>query len=81
MSLPQGRPAGPSRRADQSTALVVALDGASTMALEREVGSLRTGTQCDRLLADVPTRRCLSYVSGVNHVRRVITRGRSVWER
>jgi len=38
-------------------------------------------SQCDLLLAGVPTWRYLSYVSGVNHVRRVITRGRSVWER
>lgn len=61
--------------------LGVTLHGAYAMGLEHEVGSLRPGKQCDLLLADVPGWRYLSYVYGVNHVRGVVKRGRSVWER
>jgi imidazolonepropionase len=61
--------------------LGVTLHGAHAMGLEREVGSLAPGKQCDVLLCDVPNWRWLSYFYGVNHVRRVLKRGRLVWER
>jgi imidazolonepropionase len=59
--------------------LGVTLYGAWAMGLEQEVGSLRPGKQCDVLLCDVPTWRWLSYCYGVNHVSRVIKRGRLVY--
>src|SRR5947209_1922480 len=58
--------------------LGVTLHGACAMGLEQEVGSLRPGKQCDLLLADVPNWRDLSYVYGVNHVTRVLKRGKVV---
>jgi len=61
--------------------LGVTLHGAHAMGLEAEVGSLAPGKQCDVLLADVPDWRHLSYFYGVNHVSRVIKRGRLVHER
>jgi imidazolonepropionase len=61
--------------------LGVTLHGAHAMGLERDVGSLAPGKQCDVLLCDVPNWRWLSYFYGVNHVRRVLKRGRLVWER
>ena len=61
--------------------LGVTLHGAHAMGLEAEVGSLAPGKQCDLLLADVPNWRYLSYFYGVNHVSRVIKRGRLVHER
>ncbi len=61
--------------------LGVTLHGAHAMGLEHEVGSLRPGKQCDLLLADVPNWRFLSYCYGINHVSRVIKRGRPVWRR
>ena len=61
--------------------LGVTLHGAHAMGLEAEIGSLRPGKQCDLLLADVPNWRWLSYYYGVNHVTRVLKRGRLVSER
>ncbi|MBI2158991.1 MAG: imidazolonepropionase [Candidatus Rokubacteria bacterium] len=61
--------------------LGVTLHGAHAMGLEEEIGSLRPGKRCDLLLADVPNWRYLSYYYGVNHVSRVIKRGRLVYER
>ena len=61
--------------------LGVTLHGAHAMGLEADVGSLAPGKQCDVLLADVPSWRHLSYFYGVNHVSRVIKRGRLVHER
>ena len=61
--------------------LGVTLHGAHAMGLEAAVGSLAPGKQCDLLLADVPNWRYLSYFYGVNHVSRVIKRGRLVHER
>lgn len=61
--------------------LGVTLHAAHAMGLEADVGSLRPGAQCDLLLADVPNWAYLSYFYGVNHVSRVIKRGRLVWSR
>jgi imidazolonepropionase len=61
--------------------LGVTLHGAHAMGLEHEVGSLAPGKQCDVLLADVPNWRYLSYVFGVNHVGRVVKRGRLIGAR
>jgi imidazolonepropionase len=61
--------------------LGVTLHGAYAMGLEADVGSLAPGKQCDVLLAEVPGWRHLSYFYGVNHVSRVLKRGRLVHER
>jgi imidazolonepropionase len=61
--------------------LGVTLHGAHAMGLEGEVGSLAPGKRCDVLLADVPNWRYLPYFYGVNHVSRVIKRGRIVVHR
>jgi len=65
----------------EESLLGVTLHGACAMGLEEEIGSLRPGKRCDLLLADVPNWRYLSYYYGVNHVRRVLKRGRLVYER
>ena len=61
--------------------LGVTLHGAYAMGLDADVGSLTPGKQCDVLLADVPNWRYVSYFYGVNHVSRVLKRGRLVYER
>ena len=65
----------------EESLLGVTLHGAFAMGLEEEIGSLRPGKRCDLLLADVPNWRYLSYYYGVNHVSRVLKRGRLVYER
>lgn len=69
------------RMSPEEALLGVTRHGAHAMGLEREVGSLAPGKQCDVLLCDVPNWRWLSYFYGVNHVSRVLKRGRLVWER
>jgi imidazolonepropionase len=59
----------------QEALLGVTIHAAHAMGLERLVGSLAPGKQCDVLLARVPNWRFLSYYYGVNHVSRVIKRG------
>jgi imidazolonepropionase len=59
----------------------VTLHGAYAMGLQEEIGSLRAGKHCDVVLADVPSWRWLSYCYGVNHVSRVLKRGRVVHAR
>ena len=61
--------------------LGVTLHGAAAMGLEAELGALVPGKQCDVVLASVPGWRFVSYFYGVNHVRRVLKRGRLVFER
>jgi imidazolonepropionase len=61
--------------------LGVTLHGAAAMGLEADVGSLVRGKQCDVVLAAVPNWRFVSYFYGVNHVQRVLKRGRLVFER
>lgn len=65
----------------EESLLGVTLHGAFAMGLEEEIGSLRPGKRCDLLLADVPNWRYLSYYYGVNHVSRILKRGRLVYER
>jgi imidazolonepropionase len=69
------------RMTPEDALLGITLHGAHAMGLADEVGSLRPGKQCDLVLADVPSWRSLSYYYGVNHVSRVLKRGRLVWAR
>jgi imidazolonepropionase len=59
--------------------LGITVNAAHAMGLEGEVGSLRPGKLCDLLLADVPSWPHLAYFYGVNHVKRVVKRGRVAW--
>jgi imidazolonepropionase len=58
--------------------LGITLNAAHAMGLEGEVGSLRPGKLCDLLLADVSGWQHLAYFYGVNHVTRIVKRGRPV---
>jgi imidazolonepropionase len=61
--------------------LGVTLNAAKALRKDKEIGSLEPGKQADLLLLDVPDYRHLSYHFGVNHVEKVIKKGRLVWER
>ena len=58
--------------------LGITVNAAHAMGLEGEVGSLRPGKLCDLLLADVSGWQHLAYFYGVNHVTRIVKRGRPV---
>jgi imidazolonepropionase len=55
------------------------LGGAWAMGLQGEVGSLAPGKACDLLVLDIPNYQHLPYLFGVNHVERVVKRGRLAW--
>jgi imidazolonepropionase len=55
------------------------LGGAWAMGLQGEVGSLAPGKTADLLVLDIPNYQHLPYLFGVNHVERVVKRGRVVW--
>jgi imidazolonepropionase len=57
----------------------ITIHAAHAMGLEREVGSLAPGKLCDLVICGVPDWRHVAYWYGVNHVRRVIKRGRVAW--
>jgi imidazolonepropionase len=55
------------------------LGGAWAMGLQSDVGSLTPGKACDLAVLDIPNYYHLPYLYGVNHVERVVKRGRVVW--
>lgn len=55
------------------------LNGAAALGRANRLGSLEVGKQADLVIADVPDYRHLFYHFGVNHVWRVIKRGRVVY--
>ncbi len=61
--------------------LGVTLNAAKALRKDKEIGSLEPGKQADLVILDVPDYRHLSYHFGVNHVEKVIKKGRLVWER
>jgi imidazolonepropionase len=63
--------------AEALTALT--LNGAAAVGRSGQVGSIEAGKQADLVIADVPDYRQLFYHFGVNHVWRVIKRGRVVF--
>jgi imidazolonepropionase len=63
--------------AEAITALT--LNAAKALACSDRLGSLEVGKQADLILCDVPDYRQLFYHFGVNHVWRVIKRGRVVY--
>jgi imidazolonepropionase len=61
--------------------LGVTLNAAKALRKDKEIGSLEPGKQADLVILDVPDYRHLSYHFGVNHVEKVIKKGRLIWER
>jgi imidazolonepropionase len=60
--------------------LGITLNAAKALRKEKEIGSLAPGKQADLVLLDIPDYRHLSYHFGVNHVWKVVKKGRVVWE-
>jgi imidazolonepropionase len=65
------------RPAEALTALT--LNSAAALGCSDRLGSLEVGKQADLIICDVPDYRHLFYHFGVNHVWRVIKRGRVVF--
>jgi len=63
------------------TLLGVTLNAARALKKENDIGSLEPGKQADLLLLNIPDWRQISYHFGVNHVEKVIKKGKVVWER
>ncbi len=59
----------------------VTINAAKALRKEKEIGSLEPGKQADLLILDIPDYRHLVYHFGVNHVEKVIKKGKLVWER
>jgi imidazolonepropionase len=55
------------------------LNGAAALGRSDRLGSLEVGKQADLQICDVPDYRQLFYHFGVNHVWRVVKRGRVVY--
>jgi imidazolonepropionase len=58
----------------------IPLHAAGALRKEKVIASLEPGKQADLLLLGIPGYRRLSYHSGVNHVFKVIKKGRVAWE-
>ena len=63
--------------AEALTALT--LNAAAALGRSERVGSLEVGKQADLVICNIPNYRHLFYHFGVNHVWRVIKRGRVVY--
>ena len=80
MAEERGRTADGEATRAVADVVVVAAGSSSRMAgLDKLTGSLEVGKQADVLVCDVPNYVQLFYHFGVNHVWRVIKRGRVVW--
>jgi len=60
--------------------LGITLNAAKALGKEKAIGSLEPGKQADLVILDIPDYRHLSYHFGVNHVWKVVKKGRIVWE-
>lgn len=60
--------------------LGVTINAARALRKENDIGSLSPGKQADLVILDIPDYRHLSYHFGVNHVWKVIKKGKVVWE-
>lgn len=60
--------------------LGVTLNAAKALRKEGEIGSLDPGKQADLVILDVPDYRQLSYHFGVNHVNKVVKKGKLIWD-
>jgi imidazolonepropionase len=61
--------------------LGITLHAARALRKEKEIGSLEPGKQADLVILDIPDYRHLSYHFGVNHVWKVVKKGKLAWER
>jgi imidazolonepropionase len=61
--------------------LGITLHAARALRKEKEIGTLEPGKQADLVILDIPDYRHLSYHFGVNHVWKVVKKGKIVWER
>ncbi|HYB20835.1 MAG TPA: amidohydrolase family protein, partial [Thermodesulfobacteriota bacterium] len=59
----------------------VTLNAAKALRKEKEIGSLEPGKHADLLILNIPDYRHLAYHFGVNHVEKVVKKGKLVWER
>ena len=59
--------------------LGVTLHAARALHKEDEIGSIEPGKVADLLILDIPDYRHLSYHFGINHVWKVIKKGKRVW--
>jgi imidazolonepropionase len=60
--------------------LGITIHAARAIRKEKEIGSLEPGKQADLVILNIPDYRHLSYHFGVNHVWKVLKKGRVVWE-
>jgi imidazolonepropionase len=58
----------------------ITLNAAKALRKEEEIGSLEPGKQADLVVLDIPDYRHLSYHFGLNHVWKVVKKGRIAWE-
>jgi imidazolonepropionase len=57
------------------------IHAARSMGREDEIGSLDVGKEADVLILDIPNYLYLPYHFGVDHVEKVIKKGRIVYQR
>ena len=60
--------------------LGITLNAAMALKKEKEIGSLEPGKQADLVVLDIPDYRHLSYHFGINHVWKVVKKGKVVFE-
>jgi imidazolonepropionase len=61
--------------------LAITIHAARAIRKEKEIGSVEPGKQADLVIMNIPDYRHLSYHFGINHVWKVIKKGKVVWER
>jgi imidazolonepropionase len=61
--------------------LAITIHAARAIRKEKEIGSLEPGKQADLVSLNIPDYRHLSYHFGINHVWKVVKKGKVVWER
>lgn len=59
----------------------ITLNAAKAIRRDKKIGSLEAGKQADMLILDIPDYRHIAYHFGVNHVAKVIKKGKIAWER
>ena len=70
----------PMRMTPAEAILGITLHAARALRQEKGLGRLDPGKQADLVVLDIPDYRHLSYHFGVNHVWKVIKKGRLAWE-
>jgi imidazolonepropionase len=68
------------RMTPAETLLAITKHAAQALRRGHEIGTLEMGKQADIVILDIPDYRHLSYHFGINHVSKVIKKGRVVWD-